>query len=161
MDVAADRGVLPLGVLAIDEHVNRAGRLVAQGRLHPLEQISRPQVDVLLEAPPHRQQQLADAQVVRHVRAAHRAEQNGVELLELLEAVSGHHPAVLLVIAAAPGEARPAQAGLVAPHRRVGHADGLFDHLRADAVAADHRHLESCHCTTFPFFVKPRPAACR
>ena len=66
--------------------------------------------------------------------------------LELLPAVLGQHAAVLLVVGGAPGQPVPLQLGVVVLARRgLGDADGLVDHFRADAVAADDRDPKNRH----------------
>src|SRR5581483_8282773 len=61
VEAAADGSVFAFGVLAVDEKVDAAGGLVAQGRLYAVEQVRRPQVDVLVELAPHGQEQAMDA----------------------------------------------------------------------------------------------------
>jgi len=54
---------------------------------------------------------------------------------------------VLLVLGGRPGQAVPGDLGLIVPaDGPIDDADGLLDDFRADAVAADHRDAESCHC---------------
>ncbi len=147
VEPAADRGVLALGVLAVDQHVDGAGRLVAQRARHAVEQVGRPQVDVLVEEAAHRQQQAVQRDVVGHVGTADGAEQNGVVLLQHVPAVGRHDAAGLLVVGAAPGEPVPFDGRPLAAQGGVGDAHGLVDHFRPDAVAADHGDAGNCHCT--------------
>ena len=70
------------------------------------QQPHRPQVDVLVEPLPDRQDQLPHRHVVGHARIADRTEVDRVELLQLIEAVGVHHPAVAPVEVAAPRELR-------------------------------------------------------
>ena len=72
-----------------------AGAAVGERRGQPGEQPHRPQVDVLIEALAERQEQVPDGDVIGHRRRADRAEVDGVEGGEPLEAVFVHHPAVL------------------------------------------------------------------
>src|SRR5439155_17918778 len=94
---AADGGILALGVLAIDEHVDGAWPLVTQRRRYALKEVGRPEIDVLVKLPPHRQEQLVDGNVVRHVRTANGAEQDGVVLGKDSPAVGGQEPTGLAV----------------------------------------------------------------
>ena len=55
---AADAGVLALGVLAHADHVDVGRAASASGDVEAGQQPHRPQVDVLLEALPQRQDQL-------------------------------------------------------------------------------------------------------
>ena len=61
-------------------------------------------VGVLVERLADRQAQTPQRDVVRDVRRADGAEQDGVEAAELLGAVRRHHDAVLLVVVRAPVE---------------------------------------------------------
>src|SRR5205807_2209495 len=76
-------------------------------RLNALVQVGGPQVHVLVERAPHGQEELVDGDLVGHVRAADRPEQDGVVAAELLPTVLGKHPAGLLVIGGIPGQAVP------------------------------------------------------
>ena len=71
-----------------------AGARPASGVVTPATQPHRPQVDVLIEALPDRQDQLPDRDVIRHRRIADRAEVDRVELLQPIEPVVVHHPPV-------------------------------------------------------------------
>ena len=148
VEPAADRRVFALRILPINQDVDGAGRLVAQRAGDAVEQVRRPQVDVLVEVPPHRQEQAVQGDVVGHVRAADGAEQHRVVTAEHVPAVGRHDAAGLLVVGAAPGQLVPFRRRAIAAQGGVGHADGLVDHFRPDAVAADHGDAGNCHCTT-------------
>ena len=79
VEAPAHRRVLAFGILAEDDHVDVSRLLARQGRSHAGIQVSRADADALVEAPAHRQQQPLQGDVVRNVRVAHRAEQDGVE----------------------------------------------------------------------------------
>ena len=98
---AADRGVLAFGILAVDEHVDRAGRLVGQGRLDAFVEIGRPKVDVLVELAAHRQQQTVKGDGVGHLRMADGAEENRVRLSQFRDDGIGKDlPRFLVALAA-------------------------------------------------------------
>src|SRR3972149_5982506 len=102
------------------------------------EQAHRAQVDVLAEPAPDRDQEPPRRHVVGHTGEADRAEEDGLEPPELVEAVLGHHAPGPRVALAAPVERRPLEveaepaAGGVEDAHALGHA------LLADPVAGDH-----------------------
>ena len=81
---------------------------------------------------------------------ADRAEVDGVEGLQGLQAVLGHHPAGLRVVLAAPGELVPLEGepavGLLGEEVEDAAAGG--DDLLADAVGGDRCDLEDFCCVT-------------
>ena len=99
---AADRGIFALGVLAHHVEVDIGLGAAGQRRAHARHQLARAQVHILVEAAADRDQQAPQRDVVRHVRPAHRAQQDRVRLRQALHAVGRHHRAGLLV-----GLARP------------------------------------------------------
>ena len=103
---SADAAVLALGVLAHADHVDVGGAAAGERRRDAGQQPHRPQVHVLPEALPQRQDQLARRDVVGHARIADRAEIDRVELQQLIDAVGVHHPAGLQVEVASPRECR-------------------------------------------------------
>ena len=115
---AAEAAVFPFRVLADADHVDVFGRAVGERRRHARQQPHRPQVHVLVEALAQRQDQLPDGHVVGHARIADRAEEDRLELLQLLEAVRVHHPAVADVEVAAPRET-PSSPTRPAPPRSI------------------------------------------
>ncbi len=84
--------------------------------------------------------------VIGHVGMADGAEQDGVVLPQHVPAVGRHDAAGLLVVGAAPGQLGPFDGRALAAQRGVGHAHGLVDHFRSNAVAADHGDAGNCHC---------------
>src|SRR5262249_30783501 len=73
--------------------------------------------------------------------------ENRVVLAQNVPAVGRDHVAGLLVVRRVPGQTVPFQRRLVALDGGVQNADGLIDDFGTDAVAADDRDAESCHCT--------------
>ena len=55
IDATADIGVLPLGVLAKHEHVDRAGCFAVQRTVYAVVQVGGTQTDTLIETPSNRQ----------------------------------------------------------------------------------------------------------
>ena len=136
---AADRRVFALGVLAHHVEVDIGLGAVGQRRAHAGHQLARPQVHVLVEAAADRDQQAPQRDVVRHVRPAHRAEQDRVRLRQPLHAVRRHHRAGLLVGLARPVVVRELQAEAEAARGGVQHLQRLRHRLLADAVAGHDR----------------------
>ena len=101
---AAGAAVQVFGVLADDDEVDVLGPLSLQRRLDAGKQLDGPQVDVLVEAEAQVEQQLAFEDAGRDVGMADGAEQDGVELAKLVEAVGRQGLAGLEVAVAAPVE---------------------------------------------------------
>ena len=74
------------------------GALPTERTRHAFKEICGTQIDVLVELPPHWQQQVVNRHLVRHVGAANRAEENGVVLCQCVPAVRRHDAAMLLVV---------------------------------------------------------------
>jgi hypothetical protein len=64
----------------------------------------------------------------------------------MVVSVRRQHGAGLLVVGGAPGQAVPLEGGVGLARGGVGHANGLVDDLRTDAVAGDDGDAESWHC---------------
>ena len=122
MDAAAGAGIFALGVFADAEDVEGV-RL--QRALNAWQQPMWADVGILHEGLADRQQQPVQRDRVRHLRRpADRAEQDGIEALQRLDAVGRHHRAGLLVEGAGPGEfgafqaqSRPCRRPSAAPTR--------------------------------------------
>ena len=150
VQVAADRGVFALGVLAVHQHVDAAGGLAGERARHPGEQVRRADVDVLVELPPHRQQQFVNRDAVRHPgRVADRAEQDGVERGQRVPPVRRQHPAGLEVKIGTPRQLGERQLGAVEPGGGRRDRDGVPGDFGADAVAAEDGDPGGCHCGRF------------
>ena len=103
----ADAGVLALGVLADDDPVDVLAVRRA-GSSRPGSTRAGPHVGVLVEALADRQAQAPERDVVGHLLAADRAEEDRVEALQLLEPALGDVVPVLQVeVASSRGSARP------------------------------------------------------
>lgn len=151
---AAEGSILAFRVLAVDQHIDGARRLVTQRGLHALEQVGGTQVQVQVKFAAHRQEQAMERDVIRHVGAADRSQKDCVVAGEFLPTVLRHHSSGLLVIGRTPGEPIPVQRTLVMPCRGgIRHSDGLIDHLGADPIPANYRDARSCHCKFFLGFL--------
>ena len=137
---AADRRILALGVLAHDDEVDVARPAARQRRSDAGHQPHRPDVGILIEAAAQPDQQPPERDVVRDQgREADGAQEDRRMAADLLEPVLGHHPAVLDVVVAAPGQLVPVEGDAVFRTGGVQHADALGHDLLADPVAGDHR----------------------
>ena len=105
------------------------------------EQLHRPQVDVLVEAEPQIEEQLPLEDAGLHVGMADRAEQDRVELAQLVEPVGGQCFAGLEVAIAAPVEMREVELEPVLLGHRLQHLHALGRHFRTRTVATNHRDL--------------------
>ena len=104
VETSAHRGVLALGVLAEDYHVDVARLLAGQGRGHSGVEVGGAHAYSLVEAATHGKQEAVQGDVVRDVGVSDGAEEDGVEAGELFQAILGHQAAGLAVVVAAPGE---------------------------------------------------------
>jgi hypothetical protein len=136
--------VLAFGVLADHDPVDVLR--VRERALHAGQHARGPHVRVLVEALADRQAQAPERNVVGHLLAADRAEEDGVELLELLEAALGNVGAVLEIALRAPVELLDLET-----EAAVGSGDGLqhfesrVDDLGPDAIPADGGDLVRSH----------------
>ena len=143
MHAPAGARIFAFGVLADAENVEVAA---PQRTLDALEKAVRADVGVLREALADRQQQSVQRHRVRNrLGPTHRAEQNGVEATQCLDAVGRHHRAMRLAIGAGPREA-------LALQRKSRDAGGLVQNLPgdprdvdADAVAGNEGDPVSFH----------------
>ena len=101
---AAHAGILAFRVLADDDPVQVLGLDIAQRALNAGQDAGRADIGVLVERLADREPQAPERDVVGNVGGADRAEIDGVERLQLLPAVGGHHDAVLLVVIRSPVE---------------------------------------------------------
>ena len=136
--------VLALGVLADHHEIDVAGLLVRQRAGYAGEQAHRADVHVLVEVAAELEQRAPQRDVVRDlVRPADGAEVQGVEALELVEPVVGHHLAVgQVVVAAGPFEVLDLQVEAVLARGGLDHADAFGEDFVADAVTGDGGDLE-------------------
>ncbi len=138
---ATDPGVLALGVLAHEEHVDVARPAAGERAGHALQQPHRPHVGPEVEALPDLEDQAPERDVVGDVGPADGAHQDRVDRPELLDRIGGHHRAVLQPVIRAPVELAPfdLERELVEAEAR------LRDDLGADAVARQQCDAV-CHC---------------
>src|SRR5207244_5149073 len=108
-------------------------------RRDPLEQAHRTQIDVLAEAAADRDQEPPERDVVGYAREPNGAQENRLELPELVETVLGHHSAGLRVAPAAPVERRPLEIAADPAAGGVQHALAFGHDLLTDPVAGNHR----------------------
>src|SRR5213593_2310361 len=81
--------------------------------------------------------------MARHPGKPHRAEEDRVELPELVEAVLGHHAAGLRVNLAAPVEDRPLELEAEPPAGRLEDPNALGHDLLADPITRNHCYAVS------------------
>ena len=154
MHEALDAAVEVLGVLADDDEVDVLGLLALDRALDAGEQLHRAEVDVLVEAEAQVEQQLALEDAGLHVGVADGAEEDAVELAELVEAVGGEGFAGLEVAIAAPVEMLEVLVEAFELGDGLEDFDALGRYFRSGAVAADDCDLTSfCHgkilCNSF------------
>src|SRR5262249_6038759 len=104
VEVPADLGVFPLGVLAHDDEVDVAGLLSGKRRTHPGVENGGPNAGELVEAAADRKEQPVERHVVLDRRMAHGSEEDGVEPPQQVEAVLRHHATVREVMLRAPAK---------------------------------------------------------
>ena len=105
----AEAGVLALAVLPDDDPVEVGVVGLAQRGDDAGVEVHRADVGPLVEVLGDVQPQAPQADVVGDGRPADGAEVDGVEVLQGLQAVVGHHPAGLLVVLAAPRKLGPVE----------------------------------------------------
>src|SRR5690242_1393057 len=145
VDAAANVGILAFVVLANDGEVDLSRLPVFQGTLDAFQQANRPQIHVLLESAADGNQESPEREVIGNVGMPDRAEEDGVERTELLEAVRRHHPACSRVGFAAPVEGSPLELKAEAAPGGIEHANALGNHFLADTVSGDHRDVKGLH----------------
>ena len=141
MRASADAGVLALGVLAHEEHVD-VGRSAAGERVaDALQQPHRPHVRPQVEALAQLEQEPPERDVVGDAGRADGAEQHRVELANRSTASGGIISPCCVVVGGAPGQVHPLDldAGRVDDLARLG------DDVRSDPVSCDHRDAVRCH----------------
>ena len=141
-EVAAARpGILALAVLADDDPAEFGVVGPAKRAPYARQEAHRADVRPLIEVLADSQPQAPEADVIGHAGPADRAEVDGVELLEYLQAVLRHHPAGARVVLAAPAELVPVEreGPGAAGGQRVEHLAPGGHHLPANAVRGNHR----------------------
>ena len=143
-DPSAVARVFTLGVLANHHPVDvLAGR---ERALHAGQHARRAHVGVLVEALADRQPQSPQRHVVGDLLAAHRAEEDRVEALQLLQAALGNVVPVLQVELRAPGEMLDLEGeAAVALREGFERLEARGDDFGADAVPGDAGELVFAH----------------
>ena len=136
-------GVLALGVLAHEQHVDVGRRATGERAWHAVEQPRRTHVRPEVEALADLEHDPPQRNVVRHRGIADRAHQDRVVRLERFERIGRHHPAVLVPVRRAPWKLGP----LDREAQRVDRLPGLGDHLRPDPVPGQEGD-PVCHIAT-------------
>ena len=145
VDPAANVGVLPFGIFAIDEHVDRVGRFVTQGAFDSRVEARRAEANKLIEPPANRQQQAVEGDVVLYVGVSHGTQQDGIVAGQLVKVIVAGHLAMLKVVVASPRVVGPLERGAGQFCGRFDCADGLAGYFRADAVSFDNCDVKRCH----------------
>ena len=142
---AAQSRVLALRVLAHDDEIDVARQAVGKGGSDARHHPDRADVGVLLKAAAKLDQEAPERDVVRHRGEAHGTQEDGVVVADLFDAVLRHHPPVLGVVVAAPGQLVPLELDAELAARRLQHPDAFRHHLFADAVTGDDGDLVLGH----------------
>src|ERR1700687_6222155 len=145
LGASANVRVLPFVVLANDGEIDLTGLPVLQGRFDSIEKPHGTKIDVLPEGSPDGNQQPPKRNMIGNAWVTDSAEENGVERLQLTQAVIGHHLSGLHVRLAAPVKRVPLQAKIKTPARRFEHTANLREHVLSDAVSGDDRDVKSFH----------------
>ena len=94
MASATGAGIFTFRILPDDDEIDVSGLLAFQGTLHPGQQVSRTQADVLVELQPYPYEQAVQGNMVRYpVGKPHGPEIDGIERPEDIHAVFRHHGA--------------------------------------------------------------------
>ena len=145
VDEAAHGGVLALGVLAHDHHVDVSALASGERRGDAGIEISRPHVGVLIEGAPDGQQHAVEGSVVGDVRMADGPQENGVAGRQQIQGASGHHAAPTEEMFRAPVEILKRERHFIFPCGLLQHALGRRHDFTAHAVAGYHRDCERLH----------------
>src|SRR5690606_15356677 len=140
-----EAGVFTLGVFAHADEVDVVRGLAVQRPLQPRKEAHRPYIRILLERLADGQKQLPEGDVVGHGRPAHGAEVDGVEAAQRVQAIRRHHPAVLLVVGTAPGEALAPDAKAEYVGCRAHHAHTFVNDVAANAIPGDQGYVVLFH----------------
>ncbi len=142
-------GVLALGVLAHHHPVNPLAS--AQGARHPRQHARRPDVGVLIEPLADGEPQAPQRDVVGHLLASHRPEEDGVEPAQLLEPALRDVVAALEVVIGAPGKALDVQPEAPLARRHLlQRAQSGRDDFHSDSVSGDGSYPVRAHGAAHP-----------
>ncbi len=134
---ALDAAVEVLGVFADDDEVDVVGAFVFEGRLDAGKKFHRAEVDVLVEAEAEVEEELAFEDAGGDIGVADGAEEDGVELAKLVEAVVGERAAGFEVAVAGPIEVGELEANVLLLGDSLQYFDAFGGDFRAGAVSAD------------------------
>jgi hypothetical protein len=79
--------------------------------------------------------------VVGHTREPDGPQEDGLEFLELFDAVLRHETACAVVVFATPGESLPIEINVKAMAGRLENPDSLRDHFQPDSVPGYYRDI--------------------
>jgi hypothetical protein len=127
----------PFGVLADHDPVDLVS--LGERRLHARQHACRAHVVVLVESLADGKPQAPQRDVIRHLLASNGAEEDGVHLLQLLEAALGDICAVLEIALGAPVVVLDIEREALGLAQCLQHFHAGADHFRADAVCAHGR----------------------
>src|SRR5688572_8329275 len=136
MHAPAGAGVFALAVLADDDPVDPG---IFQGCVYSGKDPGGPDVGVLVEALADRQAQVPQRHMVRHVRRADRAEEDGIESLQLFEAAFRDIGAGLFIAGRAPVERSDLQGEFFLGSQFRQNLQTRGNDFHADPVARDRR----------------------
>ena len=141
---ALDAAVEVFGVLADDDEVDVGGAFVAQRRFDAGEQLHGAKVDVLVEAEAEVEQQLAFEDAGGDVGVADGAEEDRVELAELVEVVGREGFARFEIAVAAPVEIGEFELDVLELGDGFQNFDAFGSDFWAGAVSADDGDFAGC-----------------
>ena len=145
VEAAADDEYSPSVFSRTIEKSMSPGARPASGEVMPGIKRTGRKFDVLLKAPPDRDQQSPERNVIGNARKPDRAQKDRIVIADALEPVLGHHRAGRGEALAAPSERLPLEAQAASLCGRVDDADSLRHDFLADAVPGDHRDLVAFH----------------
>src|SRR6266849_9204732 len=138
---SADLRILTLGILAHDPEVDVSGLAVARRRDDAGQQTHGPEVYILIEFAPDRDQQTPQRHVVGNAGKAYGAKEDRVMVAKPRDSVGGHHAPGGLVRLTTPVEVLEAKADADLRASRFENPDALGDNFFADAVPGNDKEV--------------------
>jgi hypothetical protein len=145
VEPAADLRVLAFVVLTDDDEVDLLRSAIGQRRPDARQQADGPQVHVLAERAPDRDEEAPQRDVVGNVRPADGTQEDRVMVPDAPEPVLGHHPTRPQPRLAAPIELVPLESDVEVRADAVEHLDRRRHDLPPDAVSGDDRDPVARH----------------